>query len=231
MSWRHFVRCAGALALGSVGATLLAACGCSFGAPTDVGRRGASVHRLLGSRQLPRRPIRQPATSVATSTGPAQTAAPARLVRRRLVRCPRRRRAAASASCCGATSCRPTTTGSGQFGNDWGSKNGVTVKVDHVSTNDLPGAHCGRSIRRRRPRHHRVQRSDSDAYLRRQVRRRRRRSRSGRQEVRRLDRHGQERRARSTAHGGRCSTISSPSRTSTARTTSTRSARRTPTTT
>jgi multiple sugar transport system substrate-binding protein len=26
----------------------------------------------------------------------------------------------------------------GQFGNDWGSKNGVTVKIDHVSTNDLP---------------------------------------------------------------------------------------------
>src|SRR5207248_155008 len=25
-----------------------------------------------------------------------------------------------------------------QFGNDWGSKNGVTVKIDHVSTNDLP---------------------------------------------------------------------------------------------
>jgi multiple sugar transport system substrate-binding protein len=26
----------------------------------------------------------------------------------------------------------------GQFGSDWGSKNGVTVKIDHISTNDLP---------------------------------------------------------------------------------------------
>ena len=137
LSRRHFVRGAGALALGSLGATLLSACGATS-APTPTSGAAALQSTGAGSRQLPRRPIRQTGDECRDFDWTCAD------------RCSRPDWCGADWSAArgqeGQHHQHPAMESLrtwyddwlGQFGTDWGSKNGVTVKIDHVSTNDLP---------------------------------------------------------------------------------------------
>jgi multiple sugar transport system substrate-binding protein len=136
LSRRRFVRVAGAMVLGGVGATLLAACG-SGAQPAPTAAPAAQPT----SAAAPAKPTA--AAAAQPTTAPAAAAQPTA--------------AATQAQAAGQTGPLPVAKKGStisillwshfvpayddwltQFGNDWGSKNGVTVKIDHVSTNDLP---------------------------------------------------------------------------------------------
>jgi len=132
LSRRRFVSVAGALALGSLSTTLLAACGASSApAPTTA----PAAAQPTGAAQPTAAAVAKPttATSAATSTGPAQTAAPGQTGP-----LPAAKKGSTIGILLWSHFVPAYDDWLGQFGNDWGSKNGVTVKIDHVSTNDLP---------------------------------------------------------------------------------------------
>jgi multiple sugar transport system substrate-binding protein len=137
-SRRRFVRLAGFGALGAMGMSLLTACGqASTPAPTAAPAAAAPT----AAAQPTAAPAASPTSAAAAAAKPT-----------------------AAATTAAAAATQPAQTGPApvakqgstislllwshfvpayddwleQFGKDWGSKNNVTVKVDHVSTNDLP---------------------------------------------------------------------------------------------
>jgi multiple sugar transport system substrate-binding protein len=139
VSRRRFVRLAGLVVLGGVSTTLLAACGQSS-APTATSAPAAAAQPTTAATALTRPTAAGPTAAAASNPTTAPQAAPT-----------------AAAQTAPAPLAKKGSTLSilvwshfvpvyddwlNTFAKDWGDKNGVTVKVDHVRNADLPARYA-----------------------------------------------------------------------------------------
>jgi multiple sugar transport system substrate-binding protein len=135
ISRRRFVRYAGVLVLGGVGTSLLAACGSST---TPSPTTAPAAAQPTSASHPTAAAAAKPTTAAAAAPTTGAAAAPTSASAAQAAPVPVAKKGSTLSLLLWSHFVPAYDDWLDNFAKDWGSKNGVTTKVDHITTNDLP---------------------------------------------------------------------------------------------